>query len=145
MEPDDLDGGSPSEATVGELVLHSGLRAKSGVWSSKVGRALRRRSLAASSRTGEYARSKAWKQISDFAKRAWLLLVAMPVVFFVAMFPLAIELSGGLSTGLADGQEAMRYRMWVASGVLITRTISNSILSGSTSNSRRPLPNSTGT
>ena len=28
--------------------------------------------------------------------------------------------------------------MWVASGVSITRTISNSILTGSTSNSRRP-------
>jgi hypothetical protein len=34
--------------------------------------------------------------------------------------------------------------MWVASGVSITRTISNSIRDGSTSNSRRPAPNSTG-
>src|SRR5258708_2474316 len=34
--------------------------------------------------------------------------------------------------------------MWVASGVSITRTISNSTLDGNTSNSRRPPPNSTG-
>ena len=47
--------------------------------------------------------------------------------------------------GNGDGQEAMRYRMWVASGVSITRTISNSILSGNSSNSRRPPPKSTGT
>ena len=45
----------------------------------------------------------------------------------------------------SHGQETMRYRMCVASGVSITRTISNSTLSGITSNSRRPLPNSTGT
>src|ERR1700676_2399397 len=95
-DPDGLDGDSPSEATVGEVVVHSGLTAKSGVWTGKVGGALRRRSLAASSRTGQFARSKAWTQIVDFARRAWLLLVAMPVVFVVAILPLAIELNGAL-------------------------------------------------
>lgn len=35
--------------------------------------------------------------------------------------------------------------MWVASGVPITRTISDSIRNGSTSNSRQPRPSSTGT
>jgi Holliday junction resolvase-like predicted endonuclease len=94
--PDGLDGGGPSEATVGEVVGHSGLTAKSGVWSGKIGGALRRRSLAASSRTGQFARSKAWTQIGDFARRAWPFLAAMPVVFVVAMLPLAIELDGAL-------------------------------------------------
>jgi hypothetical protein len=40
--------------------------------------------------------------------------------------------------GQGDGQEATRYRRWVASGVSITRTISISIFSGNTSNNRRP-------
>ena len=38
----------------------------------------------------------------------------------------------------------MRYRMWVAAGVVITRTMSSSTSAGSTSNRRRPRPSSTG-
>ena len=46
--------------------------------------------------------------------------------------------------GLGEDQDAMRHWMWVASGVLITRAICNSIISGNTSNRRRPPPKSTG-
>ena len=46
--------------------------------------------------------------------------------------------------GQGDGQETVRYRRCVTSGVSITRAILNSILSGNTSNSLRPPPNSTG-
>src|SRR5271156_3947025 len=44
----------------------------------------------------------------------------------------------------ASHDQTMRYRMCVASGVSITRTISNSTLPANTPNNRRPPPNSTG-
>lgn len=106
--PDGLGADSASGSTMGELAIQSGLTASSGNWSGKVGGALRRRSLAASSRTGQFARSKARMQLTDFARRAWFLLIAMPVVFVVAVLQLAFQLNGALqgaviATGVVSG------------------------------------------
>ncbi len=57
----------------------------------------------------------------------------------------ARPLAQHLGVWTSHDQETMRYRMCVASGVSITRTISNSTLPANTSNNRRPPPNSTGT
>ena len=93
--PDGLDvEGHLHETGLEADAILSGLKSKSSQWSNKAESALRRRSLAASSRTGQFARSKALGQIAGFVRRAWPLLVAIPVLFVVAVLPFVIEFNG---------------------------------------------------
>jgi Nuclease-related domain len=55
----------------------------------------REQSFGSDSRTGRYARNLAWRnQIQPLLRRAWWLLVLMPVLFTVALLPLALQVHG---------------------------------------------------
>jgi len=76
----------------------------------------RRRALASNERAGQYSRDQAWKQVKDFARRSWWLLVAIPLVFFVASVPLILKFEGVargtvLGASVASG---LWFDAWIA-------------------------------
>lgn len=76
----------------------------------------RRRALASGERAGRYSRDQAWKQVKDFARHSWWLLILIPVVFFVASIPLMLKFEGiargaVLGASVASG---LWFDAWVA-------------------------------
>jgi hypothetical protein len=76
----------------------------------------RRRALASNERAGQYSRDQAWKQVKDFSRRSWWLLIIIPVVFFVASVPLMLKFEGVargtvLGASVASG---LWFDAWIA-------------------------------
>jgi len=75
-----------------------------------------RRSLASNERAGQYSRGQAWKQVNDFARRSWWLLIIVPAAFFVASVPLMLKFEGiargtVLGASIASG---LWFDAWIA-------------------------------
>jgi hypothetical protein len=53
--------------------------------------AFRKRTLAGTRRTGQYSRGMGWTRMLDFGRKAWWLLILLPVACVVAFIPVALR------------------------------------------------------
>jgi len=99
----------------------------------KVRKFWRRRELASTSRSGRYARSKAWTAIAAFLRRTWPGAIALPAIAGGAFVPLSLALKGSaravpVTVGVVSG-------LWIYVLLAVVRTGAGPELMGASAES----------